>query len=985
MITPRKTRLHRVANLRAFQRAILFITSHSDLSLLRSSAVIVPSAAASDQLRRTFENQSLQDAASASADRALCLPLIVTRSGWYEAMHARLPSPPPRLTDLEREVLLKSAARDIDVEGNRAPFRLRAGLLVEMLSLYDDLRRRSVPVDRFESVMTEDLERDAASDRGAERLLRQTKFLAAAFRGYETRLATSGRVDEHALRTLLLHTEPVRPLRHVVLTVGDRTGDPAGLWKADFDLLRRLPLLEEVDLILTRATLAAGFLDRLQQLMPGFEEADVPAADPRAGELSRPVLSATDSERPFLVSRDREEELSAIARRLKAVPSSAASALDRRAVVFKRPLPYVYLARDVFTDAGIPYQAFDALPLAAEPYAAALDLVFEFVISEFTRKPVIALLSSPHFQFGVEGAPLGRSEIAALDGAFCEAGYFGGADRLRAFATGAPGRIARAALAAAAAAAELTPLSAAPSAQLGTLHAFLTAHDRIPPAGDPLRERHLRARAAILSAIHGLRRAHEQFDDSPVPLSEIASMIRRWIEGQTFAPRTGTTGVQFLDAQAARYGEFDEIFLVGLVEGEWPEHSTRSIFYPQSLLNRFESVPAEPSPAGVRPAFAAERAAFQDLVLLPRARVTLSTFELENDSIVTPSVFLEDVDRLGVQTDPPSAHSGRIFVQEALAGVPLVPSAVTGTGRQWLETRVARSHASAAEFHGAAVAHRPPTYSISSLERYLKCPFLYFSERVLQLKEDPEEGATMSPKDLGIFVHMVFHSFFEEWNRRGRASVTPGNLPEAREIFRDIVEPLLATLPDDEAAVQRTRLLGSAADEGLAEAVFQVEAEWQVPVAERLLEYPLEGKFEIQSREGPRRIGLRGRADRIDVLTDGSLRIIDYKLGYAPDRKLALQLPIYGVCAVQHLRATTGKTWELGQAGYIAFGGDRRFVSMLPQGKTREEVLQDAQARLLTAVDAIERGEFPPTPADVSQCMRCAFAAVCRKDYVGDV
>ena len=79
--------------------------------------------------------------------------------------------------------------------------------------------------------------------------------------------------------------------------------------------------------------------------------------------------------------------------------------------MFKRPLPYVYLARDVFADAGIPYQTFDALPLAAEPYAAALDLVFEFVTSNFTREPVVALLGSPHFSFEADGArdtPVGR-------------------------------------------------------------------------------------------------------------------------------------------------------------------------------------------------------------------------------------------------------------------------------------------------------------------------------------------------------------------------------------------------------------------------------------------------------------------------------------------------------------------------------------------------------------------------------------------------
>ena len=213
----------------------------------------------------------------------------------------------------------------------------------------------------------------------------------------------TGAVDEYALRAQLLETAPVRPLRHIVVTVGERSVDPAGLWPADLDLLTRLPLVEEIDIVATRATIAAGLLDRLEKFMPGFEEAELAAdADDRIDHSSRPVLVAASEGAPFSVSRDREDELSSVAR---AVKTAGGSDLERRAVVFKRPLPYVYLARDVFADAGVPYQTFDALPLAAEPYAAALDLVFEFVTSNFTREPAIALLSSPHFSFEVDGAP----------------------------------------------------------------------------------------------------------------------------------------------------------------------------------------------------------------------------------------------------------------------------------------------------------------------------------------------------------------------------------------------------------------------------------------------------------------------------------------------------------------------------------------------------------------------------------------------------
>jgi len=596
VITPRQTRLYRAEDLRSFQRIIRHRARQTDVWRAQNCAVIVPSAAAADELRRTLENHHLQT--NASSDRALCLPQLLTRAGWYDAMHARLPEPPRRLSELEREVLVSAAARDVakDVE---PPFRLRAGLLLEMLALYDDLRRRGSSVDAFERLLTRELERDAEGDRGAERLLKQTKFLAAAFRGYEASRDRSGAVDEYALRAQLLETAPVRPLRHIVVTVGERSVDPAGLWPADLELLTRLPLVEEIDIVATRATIAAGLLDRLEKFMPGFEEAELGAdVDDAVDHASRPVLVAAPAGGPISVSRDREDELSLVARAIK---TAGGSDLERRAVVFKGPLPYVYLARDVFADAGVPYQTFDALPLAAEPYAAALDLVFEFVSSNFTREPVVALLGSPHFSFEAEGAPLRRSDIAAFNRALSDEGYFGGADRLRAFA--ATGKW-KAAKAAASAADELRALTGAerPSVQLAALLAFLEAHDRIPPPGDPLRDRHLRARGAVLAAVHGLRRAHQYLDDTPVELDGVASMIRRWIEGQTFAPRAGAGGVHLLDAQAARYGEFDEVFLVGLVEGEWPQRSSKSIFYPASLLSQLDWPDSRVALAGERAA-----------------------------------------------------------------------------------------------------------------------------------------------------------------------------------------------------------------------------------------------------------------------------------------------------------------------------------------------------------------------------------------------
>jgi RecB family exonuclease len=163
-----------------------------------------------------------------------------------------------------------------------------------------------------------------------------------------------------------------------------------------------------------------------------------------------------------------------------------------------------------------------------------------------------------------------------------------------------------------------------------------------------------------------------------------------------------------------------------------------------------------------------------------------------------------------------------------------------------------------------------------------------------------------------------------------------------------------------------------------------MEAERPLAVVDRLLEHPLNGEFTFATSAGARSVVLKGKADRIDLLEDGTFRVIDYKLGWPPQRGRALQLPIYGLCAQQKLTAERARTWTLGEAAYIAFKGPRRVVPLFSAGD-REKTLADAQQRMADTLDAIARGEFPPTPDDVYRCETCSFATVCRKDYVGDV
>jgi ATP-dependent helicase/nuclease subunit B len=443
--------------------------------------------------------------------------------------------------------------------------------------------------------------------------------------------------------------------------------------------------------------------------------------------------------------------------------------------------------------------------------------------------------------------------------------------------------------------------------------------------------------------------------------------------------------LRLLDVASAPYADLDELHLIGLVEGDWPEPIRRSIFYPAAILADL-GWPREGS------RMPAARAAFRDLLTSAGARVSLSLFTLEGDSIVAPSPLLEELETAGLITErQPPLPAVRAFVHEALqagedAGEEALPPQTPSGAEAWLALRVSRGGTADDErFKGSTGPRLPQVYAVSALERYLECPFKYFAGRVLRLPEERDEESGLTALERGQFVHEVFERFFREWHRQGGRAIRRDNVAEALELFESIAERQLEKLTEGDRALERTHLLGSAVSSGLAERAFAFEMEAGGEIVERLLEYELEGTFTLAGSSGPRQVRIRAKADRLDLLADGTIRVIDYKTGRAPKAARALQLPIYGVIAEQALRGFSGRDWTVASAGYIAFKEKEPFVA-LGAGRSGglATAVAEGQQRLLDAIDGIERGEFPVDPDEPYRCQWCAYAGVCRKDYVGD-
>ena len=972
VITPRQTRLLRTPTLPAFQQAIRDAIGDAEPSQVRSMAVVVPTRAAADQLRRTLT----------AGPRSGSMPAVVTRAEWYEWLRVRLDPVPSQLTLVEREVIGELAARDAVAAGQSPPFNLRPGLVGALLAFYDELRRYRRTTDTFERLVVEDLEPTAELDRGARRLLLQTRFLVAAFRAYERRRDGLDRVDEHTLRATLLEASRFTPVSEVIVTTPDQVAHPAGLYPADFDLLARMPNLPRVTLIATDAILDAGYRERLDDWLPGLD-------DQRVGETGhRPVIVVPDTvdDRAYFVWRDREEELRAIAREAHRLASADGRAPATAAVVVQRPLPYLYLALSAFDELDVPTQAGDGLPLATEPYVAVIDLVLDVVDANFRRAAIIALLRSPHFAFEGDDPSPEPSAIDALDRALRASRFSAGSAELRerstawTESTGTRSDALPALRCALAVADELRLLGEPrPVAEhLATLRLFLERH--APNLnGAPAADRTAKARDVVRAGLEALEASHRAVRDAPevVDLARVRSVVRRWIENQTCLSPKSEDGVHLLDANAAVYGVFDDVFVAGLVESDWPAKRARNIFYPGGILVGL-GWPRE------RDRIRSARAAFRDLLGLSRARVWLSTFTLEDDAVVTVSTALEDLEEVTWERRVVAATSDPVGDDRTER------SRTGGSGasidramrERWRALRLARAGWRGDERFRGAVGPRPPTmYAVSALERYLECPFKYFARDVLRLEEEErDDERTFTPQQRGLFLHEVFEAFFRAWQSAGRSGITLANLDDALERFAGVAEQALGRLAARDRAVARAWLLGSAASPGLAERVFVAEIEDATEVVERLLEYRIAGRFELGDGAERRMVELRGVVDRIDLHADQSFRVIDYKASRPPQPSRALQLPVYARCAEEQLRAARGGDWRASDAMYVAFGDPRTAVSV--RGLDIGEAIQTGESRVSTVSAAIETGQYPPRPADLFRCTFCAYPTVCRKDYV---
>ena len=453
--------------------------------------------------------------------------------------------------------------------------------------------------------------------------------------------------------------------------------------------------------------------------------------------------------------------------------------------------------------------------------------------------------------------------------------------------------------------------------------------------------------------------------------------------------------VQVVAVPRARARRFSVVFLMGLVEGEFPQARRSPALLGEGQRRRANQC------AGVQlfaePVDGEEAALFSHALSRPWQLLYLSTRDAEEDGKETvPSPFWTEVQRVlggrvpwrhrtlrDVTFPVAEAPSEREYLR-ACAVDGLCPGdparrMVLAKAPQWRCDPTALCLPAALSRLAKREAH-----SATDLEEYARCPFAWFIGRLVRPGEIEE---SLSGRHRGTVVHGVLADVYRALITEGLTPLERSVLPRAAELLRHHLVRRLSGMASM-GSPGELRLLGSEVSR-LVWGLLVFDAERGGPSAPVELEYALPS-------DGVDLGGIRitGRIDRIDAPPEGSpLFVIDYKSGarsYGPRfaEKRALQVPLY-MAALRVLRPRA----EVAGGAYAALGSltvrgavradmaghvggwlsDKYYVDQTDLDAEIEACLDIARA----AAEGIRLGLIPAEPD--GECRgECAFRPMCR-------
>ncbi|MEI7856852.1 MAG: PD-(D/E)XK nuclease family protein [Methanomicrobiales archaeon] len=545
-----------------------------------------------------------------------------------------------------------------------------------------------------------------------------------------------------------------------------------------------------------------------------------------------------------------------------------------------------------------------------------------------------------------------------------------------------------------------------------------------------LHEQELRINKKFLSSLDALARIAWIPADEPIDAQEFARLISSLGEEGDESGLQDSTGVAVLGPHECQHLTFPTVFIGGLVEGTFPRLTT-SLPFTNSLEN------TRMGTRSLAEILREEQYYFIAALLSAQKTVYLSAPLADGEKPLLTSAFFE---RVRMRTGekpwpdaggmiPASRRTAAVYAgteirdEKICAALGVIPDslAISDLVERINMERFYRRGTCDSPYDGilsnesirAVLAERygpAHVYSPTSLETYACCPFEYFLNRVINLKELPEVEPNLSASDRGTAIHDILSTFYRQWRSAGKARVNSASLIDATEMILRIAAEELDTYSFQSPLWDATRIL-MLGDRHTGPGYFErflvhETEESDSPLVPSLFEYsfgmgttesddPLSSPspVELASPDGERKVFIRGRIDRIDCTPDGNFLIYDYKsCSQHPKTKdieegTALQLPLY-LLAFEKITGNHG----IGGGYYmirrevdrsIVFAEAAARELMMSRPKVSADfagMIRHSRDCAFAYIDGIRNGSFPLPREEKCPNPYCDFKRICRFD-----
>jgi ATP-dependent helicase/nuclease subunit B len=291
--------------------------------------------------------------------------------------------------------------------------------------------------------------------------------------------------------------------------------------------------------------------------------------------------------------------------------------------------------------------------------------------------------------------------------------------------------------------------------------------------------------------------------------------------------------------------------------------------------------------------------------------------------------------------------------------------------------------------------------SASTLEDYIKCPFIFASKKMFGLEDKPSMDLELDPMNAGRLSHKVLELLL------------------SRGISQEWTESDLEKLVDECVAEREIPIVDSRIWLGLKKKYVMLgkrfisfEREWktQFPATQHVgFEIDFSGYIDPETgalSKSPTGLPFRGTIDRLD--TDGTQNVvlIDYKSSKTENTDHhgkwrdsgTLQLGLYAAALESGL--VKDQPYQVQGAVYYILKDFKRQVGFLVEEESgplyhinsrmnhkisaeeKRQLLSEVQATAASTLKSILSGQIPATPHKVSTCPTCRWNTLCRGSHL---